>query len=305
MTVAAQLRERFSEIDVVWCDDGIVFRVPESDSPPDAEWFIPDPESLEEDVVRTLSDTSMFAARFRENAARALLLPRRFPGQRTPLWLQRRKSADLMQAASQYPRFPMILETYRECLQDVFDIDGLKQLLEDIRSRRIRVHPVNSDSASPFAQTVLFDFTASFIYDADAPLAERRAQVLSLDHAQLKELLGSADYRELLDPEAIGAITLRRQLLEHPYEDPDDIHDLLLALGDLSVEHLGPYQSRAGHLQSMLSDLAKRGESSKSGWPEIPVLLLRRMQPAIGMPSAQSCRWARSTARTFQSPCKT
>ncbi|MEC7893148.1 MAG: DEAD/DEAH box helicase, partial [Pseudomonadota bacterium] len=260
MTVAAQLRERFSEIDVVWCDDGIVFRVPESDSPPDAEWFIPDPESLEEDVVRTLSDTSMFAARFRENAARALLLPRRFPGQRTPLWLQRRKSADLMNAASQYPRFPMILETYRECLQDVFDIDGLKHLLEDIRSRRIRVHPVNSDSASPFAQTVLFDFTASFIYDADAPLAERRAQVLSLDHAQLKELLGSADYRELLDPEAIGAITLRRQLLEHPYvKDSDDIHDLLLALGDLSVSDIldRTSQGQQAGLESMLSELSK------------------------------------------------
>lgn len=260
MTVAAQLRQRFSEIDVVWCDDGIVFRVPESDSPPEAEWFIPDPESLEEDVVRALSDTSLFAARFRENAARALLLPRRFPGQRTPLWLQRRKSADLMQAASQYPRFPMILETYRECLRDVFDIDGLNQLLEDIRSRRIRVHPVNSDSASPFAQTVLFDFTASFIYDADAPLAERRAQVLSLDHAQLKELLGSADYRELLDPEAIAAITLKRQLLEHPYvKDPDDIHDLLLALGDLSVADIlaRTESSRQATLQSMLSDLTR------------------------------------------------
>ena len=154
----------------------------------------------------------------------------------------------------------MILETYRECLRDVFDIDGLNQLLEDIRSRRIRVHPVNSDSASPFAQTVLFDFTASFIYDADAPLAERRAQVLSLDHAQLKELLGSADYRELLDPEAIAAITLKRQLLEHPYvKDPDDIHDLLLALGDLSVADIldRTESSRQATLQSMLSDLTR------------------------------------------------
>jgi hypothetical protein len=160
-------------------------------------------------VVRALTDTSMFAARFRENAARALLLPRRFPGQRTPLWLQRRKSADLMSAAARYPKFPMILETYRECLSDVFDLAGLTQILEDLRSRRIRVHEVLSDAPSPFAQTVLFDFTASFIYDADAPLAERRAQVLSLDHAQLKELLGSADYRELLDAEAIAAITLQ------------------------------------------------------------------------------------------------
>ncbi len=239
MTASARLRERFGEIDVVWGDDGIVYRLPESDSPPQAEWFIPDPESLEEEVVRALTDTSMFAARFRENAARALLLPRRFPGQRTPLWLQRRKSADLMNAAARYPKFPMILETYRECLSDVFDLAGLTQILEGLRSRRIRVHEVLSDAPSPFAQAVLFDFTASFIYDADAPLAERRAQVLSLDHAQLKELLGSADYRELLDGEAIAAITLRCRRLDAPsLKDADDVHDLLLALGDLGGDEI-------------------------------------------------------------------
>ncbi|MEM8489341.1 MAG: DEAD/DEAH box helicase [Pseudomonadota bacterium] len=239
MTAAAHLRERFGEIDVVWSDDGMVFRLPESDSPPENEWFIPDPETVEEDVIRSLTDTSMFAARFRENAARALLLPRRFPGQRTPLWLQRRKSADLMSAAARYPKFPMILETYRECLSDVFDLSGLTQILEDLRSRKIRVHGVLSDGPSPFAQTVLFDFTASFIYDADAPLAERRAQVLSLDHAQLKELLGSADYRELLDPEAIAAITLKVGRLEQPVlKDADDVHDLLLSLGDLTLNEI-------------------------------------------------------------------
>ncbi|MEM9257446.1 MAG: crosslink repair DNA glycosylase YcaQ family protein [Pseudomonadota bacterium] len=239
MTTAERLRQRFGEIDVVWSDDGMVFRLPESDTVPEADWFVPDAESLEEDVIRALNDTSMFAARFRENAARALLLPRRFPGQRTPLWLQRRKSADLMSAASRYPKFPMILETYRECLSDVFDLAGLTQLLEDIRSRKIRLHAQVSDAPSPFAQTVLFDFTASFIYDADAPLAERRAQVLSLDHAQLKELLGSADYRELLDPDAITAISLRCRRLDQPsIKDGDDVHDALLALGDLSLDEL-------------------------------------------------------------------
>ncbi|MDX1733229.1 MAG: DEAD/DEAH box helicase, partial [Halioglobus sp.] len=239
MTTAAHLRERCGEIDVVWSDDGMVFRLPESDAAPEADWFIPDPETLEEDVIRALADTSMFAARFRENAARALLLPRRFPGQRTPLWLQRRKSADLMNAASRYPKFPMILETYRECMSDVFDLAGLMQLLEDIRSRKVRIHSRLSDGPSPFAQTVLFDFTASFIYDADAPLAERRAQVLSLDHAQLKELLGSADYRDLLDPEAIAAIALRCRRLDQPsLKDADDVHDALLALGDLSLQEL-------------------------------------------------------------------
>lgn len=239
MTVAARLRERFGEIDAVWSDDGIVFRLPESDAVPEAEWFVPDADTLEEDVIRVLTDSSMFAARFRENSARALLLPRRFPGKRTPLWLQRRKSADLMSAAARYPGFPMILETYRECLSDVFDLAGLAQLLERIRSRRIRLHAQVGEAPSPFAQTVLFDFTASFIYDADAPLAERKAQVLSLDHAQLKELLGSADYRELLDPEAITAITLRCRRLDTPaIRDADDVHDMLLALGDLSLQEL-------------------------------------------------------------------
>ncbi len=258
MTVSARLRERFGEIDVVWSDDGMVFRLPESDAAPEAQWFIPDGETLEEDVIRALTDTSMFAARFRENAARALLLPRRFPGKRTPLWLQRRKSADLMSAASRYPKFPMILETYRECLSDVFDLAGLTQLLEDISSRKIRLHSLRSDAPSPFAQTVLFDFTASFIYDADAPLAERRAQVLSLDHAQLKELLGSADYRELLDPEAITAIALRCARLEQPtLKDADDVHDALLALGDLSLQELADrtVEAAAPQLPEIVSSL--------------------------------------------------
>ena len=234
MTVAARLRERYTDVDVVWCDDGIVLRIPESDTPPDADRFIPDPEDTEDDVVRALADTSLFAARFRENAARALLLPRRFPGQRTPLWLQRRKSADLLDAASRHPGFPILLETYRECLRDAFDLPGLNDVLAQIRDRRIRVHAVVTDRPSPFAQSVLFDFTATFLYDADAPLAERRAQVLSLDHAQLKELLGSADYRDLLDADAMAAIVRRRALLDPPrMKDADDVHDLLLALGDL------------------------------------------------------------------------
>lgn len=261
MTAAARLRERCGEIDVVWSDDGMVFRLPESDAPPQAEWFLPDPESVEEDVVRALTDTSLFAARFRENAARALLLPRRFPGQRTPLWLQRRKSADLMNAAARYPKFPLILETYRECLSDVFDLAGLRELLEAIRGRRIRVHELVSDAPSPFAQTVLFEFTASFIYDADAPLAERRAQVLSLDHAQLKELLGSADYRELLDPEAIAAISLRVRRLEAPFlRDADDIHDLLLALGDLDREELAArsVDTLRPELDQLLAELVEK-----------------------------------------------
>ncbi|MEM8564121.1 MAG: crosslink repair DNA glycosylase YcaQ family protein, partial [Pseudomonadota bacterium] len=199
------------------------------------------------------------------------------------------KSADLMSAASRYPKFPMILETYRECLSDVFDLAGLTQLLDDIRSRKIRLHSHLSDAPSPFAQTVLFDFTASFIYDADAPLAERRAQVLSLDHAQLKELLGSADYRELLDPEAIAAITLRcRRLDQRSLKDPDDVHDVLLALGDLSVQELTDrtveeVRERLPDIIAELSDARRIAEVRIAGEPRlIAVEDASRYRDALG-----------------------
>ncbi|MGR8919234.1 MAG: DEAD/DEAH box helicase, partial [Gammaproteobacteria bacterium] len=257
MVAARSLRQRFDDVDVVWTDDGIVFRLPETENPPDADWFLPDPETVEDELVRALGDTSLFAARFRENAARALLLPRRFPGQRTPLWLQRRKSADLLAAAGRYPQFPIVLETFRECLRDVFDLPGLTEVLEALARRSIRTHTVITDVPSPFAQAVLFDFTASFIYEGDAPLAERRAQVLSLDHAQLKELLGSADYRELLDPEAIDEVARRRRRLDARWlKCADDVHDCLLALGDLSTAELGARVADGEQAAPWLDELA-------------------------------------------------
>ena len=156
--------------------------------------------------MRQLGSTSLFAAHFRQNAARALLLPRRRPGVRTPLWQQRKRSADLLNVAARYPSFPILLETYRECMRDIFDLPALTALLRRIESGAVRVSTVDSERPSPFAASLLFGYVANYIYDGDAPLAERRAQALSIDQSQLQELLGDADYRELLDPAVLREV---------------------------------------------------------------------------------------------------
>ena len=222
------------DVEAIWSDDGMVFRLPESDQPPDVGVFLPAPDEVEDIVVRSLGETSLFAARFRENAARALLLPRRYPGRRSPLWAQRRRAADLLAVAAQYGSFPILLETYRECLRDVFDLPGTVDLLRRIAARKIRVVTVDSRTPSPFAASLLFSYVANFIYDGDAPLAERKAQALSVDQAQLRELLGEAELRELLDPEAIASLERSLQRLEGlRVRHADGLHDLLLSLGDL------------------------------------------------------------------------
>ncbi|MEO1497988.1 MAG: DEAD/DEAH box helicase [Planctomycetota bacterium] len=236
MAVAARLREEdLGEVDYSWTDDGMIFRLPESPAPPRAELFLPRAEEVEDQVTSQLGSTAMFAARFRENATRALLLPKRQPGRRSPLWMQRRKAADLLAVASRYPSFPILLETYRECLRDVFDLPGLITVLQGIEKRSIRVETVESQQPSPFASSLLFNYVGNFIYEGDAPLAERRAQALALDHAQLRELLGGAELRELLDGEVIDTLGLELQKLADPYtKDADGLHDLLLSLGDLT-----------------------------------------------------------------------
>jgi len=241
MAVLARWREQSPvEIDVLWSDDGIVFRLPESDEPPEASLFIPSVDEVQDLILRSLGTTALFAARFRENAARALLLPRRVPGRRSPLWAQRKRAADLLAVAARYGSFPLILETYRECLRDVFDLPGLVDVLRQIASRQVRVVTVNSRSPSPFAASLLFSYVGNFIYETDAPLAERRAQILALDHAQLKELLGEAELRELLETETIDSVERHLQRLDGswPVRNGDDLHDLLLALGDLSLSEL-------------------------------------------------------------------
>ncbi|HYJ10135.1 MAG TPA: DEAD/DEAH box helicase, partial [Polyangiaceae bacterium] len=245
---AMALTERFratvgAEVDAVWSDDGIVLRLPDTEEQTKTEEFALDPDEVEGLVVQGLAKSSLFAAHFRENAGRALLLPKRDPRRRTPLWAQRRRASDLLRVASQYPSFPMILETYRECLRDVFDLPALTELLSAIRRREVALVPVDSQSPSPFASTLLFSYVGNFLYDGDAPLAERRAQALVLDQAELRGLLGEAELRELLDPDTIASVEqdllkLREPTLRHA----DDVHDLLLLLGDLTEADL---QARA------------------------------------------------------------
>ena len=238
--VARIRRERGIEVESLWTDDGFVVRFPDSDDPPDPELLIPSVEELDGLLLHALGGSALFAARFRENAARALLLPRRRPGQRTPLWQQRKRAADLLAVASQYPSFPMLLETYRECLRDVFDLPALTQLLSDVSARTVRVVTVDTEVPSPFASALLFGFVANFIYEGDAPLAERRAQALRIDQAQLRELLGEAELRELLDPAALAQLEAQLQLLDPRYrlEHADAVHDALLRIGDLSLPEL-------------------------------------------------------------------
>ncbi|UCF68220.1 MAG: DEAD/DEAH box helicase, partial [Acidobacteriota bacterium] len=260
MAVAARIRDELQvEVDMLWSDDGIVFRLPEMDEPPDQRLFFPVPDEIERLVVGELANTALFAALFRENAARALLLPRRRPGKRTPLWIQRRRSADLLKVASDYGDFPIVLETYRECLRDVFDLPGLVALLRDIEARRLRTHTVNSRVASPFAASLMLSYVANFLYEGDAPLAERRAQALALDRSQLRELLGEPELRELLAPEAIEQTERRLQRLEPStlVKHADGLHDLLLSLGELTLEEIAARTEVPDAVPSWLDELGR------------------------------------------------
>ncbi len=247
MALEARLREGWGlDVQTIWSDDGIVVRLSEGlgEDGPGAgrieEALLLDPDEVEELLTAELGGSALFAARFRENAARALLLPRRRPGQRTPLWMQRQRAADLLSVASRYGSFPVILETYRECLRDLFDLSALKEVLAGIRSRQVRVVSVETRTASPFAGSLLFDYIGSFMYEADAPMAERRAQALALDRERLAELLGADELRELIDPDALAGLELELQALAptRRARSLDGVHDLLRRLGDLRPDEV-------------------------------------------------------------------
>ena len=240
MAIEARLAERGQPAQALWTDDGIALRLPEATEPPPEDLFLFDPDEIERAVTDALGGTALFASRFRENAARALLLPRRRPGQRTPLWMQRQRSSDLLAVASRYGSFPIILETYREVLRDVFDLAALGEVLAGIRSRQIRVASVETRSASPFASGLLFDYVGTYMYEGDAPLAERRAQALALDRELLAELLGADELRELLDPAVIADLELDLQALTgaRRARTVDGIHDLLRRIGDLRADEV-------------------------------------------------------------------
>jgi ATP-dependent Lhr-like helicase len=193
-------------VQALWSDDGIMLRFADADALPRREDLLPDPDEVEDRVVSQLANSSLFAGQFRENAARALLLPRRRPGARTPLWTQRLRAANLLAVAREFPAFPIVLETYRACLQDVFDLPALGELLAAIRSGAVAVDEVETRSASPFARNLVFAYTASFLYQGDTPLAERRAHALTLDRHMLRDLLGQEDLRSLLDAKVIEAL---------------------------------------------------------------------------------------------------
>ena len=229
-----------SDVETMWSEDGFVVRFPETDGAPDVDQFFPEAQEANDFVQRQLGSTALFAAKFREASSRALLLPRRRADGRTPLWQQRKRAYDLLSVAARYPEFPMLLEAHRECLRDVFDMPALSEILRSIEQRQIRVHTVDSRTPSPFASTLLFSYVANYIYDGDAPLAERRAQALSIDQDQLRELLGDADLRELLDRNAIEETEEQLQMLADDYRarSMDGLHDMLLRLGDLTPAEL-------------------------------------------------------------------
>jgi ATP-dependent helicase Lhr and Lhr-like helicase len=238
MAIAAKLRDSLGiEVQSIWSDDGIALHLPDADAPPPTEDVLVAPDELEELVVQEVGETALFGARFRENAARALLIPRRRPDQRTPLWQQRLKAQGLLQVARRYGSFPVILETYRECLQDVFDLASLKKLLHGLRTRELDLVDVETPAASPYSASLLFDYIATYMYEDDTPPAERRAQALSLDRDLLRELLGQEELRDLIDPGALDEV--EQQLLGDP-RNADELHDKLRLRGDLRAGEYDP-----------------------------------------------------------------
>jgi len=218
-------------------DDGIVVRLPDTgEEPPGAAMFVFDPEEIEPVVTAGVGGSALFAARFRECAARALLLPRRQPGKRAPLWQQRQRAAQLLDVARKYPDFPIVLEAVRECLQDVYDVPMLTELMTGIAGRRVRILEVETPTPSPFAAALLFGYVGAFMYEGDSPLAERRAAALSLDTALLAELLGRIELRDLLDPDVVIATELQLQHLaaDRRARDAEGVADLLRLLGPLT-----------------------------------------------------------------------
>jgi ATP-dependent Lhr-like helicase len=241
MVAEARIREqRDLDVETMWSDDGFVVRFPDADQPPDPALLLPSPDEAERLLLQQLGGTALFAARFREVASRALLLPRRRPGARTPLWRQRKRASDLLAVAARFGSFPALLETYRECLRDQFDVPALADVLARVANRTMRVAVVDTEAPSPFAASLLFSYTANFIYDGDAPLAERRAQALLVDQTQLKDLLGNIELRELLDPAVIDEVEQQLQHTDERYRvrHADGLHDLLLRVGDLSVPEI-------------------------------------------------------------------
>jgi ATP-dependent Lhr-like helicase len=302
LALAARFRERFGvEVQAMHGDDGLVLRLPDVETedgraPQVADLIMLDPDDVEDMVTEELGGSALFAARFRECAGRALLLPRRRPGQRQPLWQQRQRAAQLLQVAGRFGSFPIVLETVRECLQDVFDVPGLVTLMRDLASRRVKVVDVESATPSPFARSLLFGYVAQFLYEGDSPLAERRAAALSLDPALLAELLGrgeGAALRDLLDPAALARTEAELQRLapERRVTGPEGVADLLRMLGPLDAEEVAA--------RCRPDSKASGAEGPDESCPPAPVPLtlgwlstLETTRRVIQVRIAGSTRWA-------------
>ena len=269
---AALSRDAGFAVGALWTDDGIALRFPDGERLPGREALVPDPEGLEQGIVESLGHSALFASQFRENAARALLLPRRRPGARTPLWAQRLRSQNLLAVARRHPEFPIVLETYRACLEDVFDLPGLAEVLGAARDGRLAVDEVETGTASPFARSLVFAYTAQYLYQGDAPVAERRAQALTLDRDMLRDLLGREDLRALLDAREIEAVEAELQGLAgaRRARDADGLCDLLRRVGDLDA-----------------AGLAARAQADPRPW----LAELERAGRALRVPIGGAPRW--------------
>ncbi len=266
LALSARLRDELGlESDAIYSDDGIIVHLPDAEQPPDAELVLLEPDEVEDRVVQELSSTALFGARFRENAGRALLIPRARPGKRTPLWQQRLKSQSLLEVAKKFGDFPIVLETYRECLRDVLDVPGLVELLSRIRRREVSLVEIETPTASPFASSLLFDYVATYMYEGDTPNAERRAAALSLDRELLRELLGQEELRDLIDAGALAALEAELQHLSGPGRaaNRDGLHDILRRVGDLTAAEAAARVLDGPDTERMLGDLTAERRAAR------------------------------------------
>src|ERR1700760_962685 len=259
LALSARIRDQLGlESDAIWSDDGIIVHLPDAEEPPGADLVMLEPDEVEDAVVAELSASALFGARFRENAARALLIPRARPGKRTPLWQQRLKAQSLLEVARKHEDFPIVLETYRECLRDVLDVPGLVELLTALHRREISLIEVETATASPFASSLLFDYVATYMYEGDTPNAERRAAALSLDRDLLRELLGQDELRDLIDADALASVEADLQCLSEMTRATgrDGLLDVLRRIGDLSEAEIAERVVEGLDPERMLADLS-------------------------------------------------
>ena len=266
LALSAKIRNELDvEADAIWSDDGIVIHMPDADEPPPSDLVLLEPDEVEDLVVSELGGSALYGSHFRENAARSLLLPRAYPGKRTPLWQQRLKAQSLLEVARDFPRFPVVLETYREVLKDVLDLPALDSLLRDLQTRKVSLVEVETSTASPFASSLLFDYVATYMYEGDTPNAERRAAALALDRDLLRELLGQEELRELIDPDALVEVEASLQhLTEHGRgKDRDALQVVLRRLGDLTPDECEARVAEGFSAESMLGKLERERSAAK------------------------------------------